>query len=203
MTGADWVAIAALCFSGAATPGPSLAVIARAVLLGGASRGIATAVGHGIGVGIYATVAVAGYAAVLAAAPGVISVVELGGAALLVWMGVGIIRSASDGALEAPEGAERARARGFAEGFVFAFMNPKIILFFVAILGAMVPPESTAVERTMVGGVAMTVDAVWYIIAALALSRPGARSLLEGHRKRVQVALGGVLIAAGAVVALL
>ena len=42
---------------GAMSPGPSLAVVLRNTISGGRTQGIMTGVGHGIGFGIYAMIA--------------------------------------------------------------------------------------------------------------------------------------------------
>ncbi|MDP6233261.1 MAG: LysE family transporter, partial [Candidatus Poseidoniaceae archaeon] len=43
---------------GAISPGPSLAVVLRNTLAGGRRRGVACALGHGLGFGAYAMIAV-------------------------------------------------------------------------------------------------------------------------------------------------
>ena len=58
-----WEAIlaAGIFFSlGATSPGPSLIVVLRNTLIGGRRQGVACAVGHGVGFGIYAGSAVFG-----------------------------------------------------------------------------------------------------------------------------------------------
>ena len=50
----SWLALAAICVMGAISPGPSLALIIRNTVQGGQGHGVATALGHGLGVGIYA-----------------------------------------------------------------------------------------------------------------------------------------------------
>ena len=83
----DWLAIAGLCFTGAATPGASLAVVIKNTSLGGRRRGVATAMGHGIGVGIYAFGAVAGLTAAVSHLPSLFRFIEFAGAIFLFWMG--------------------------------------------------------------------------------------------------------------------
>ena len=60
-------ALSFVCAMGAMSPGPSLAVVLRNTVSGGRLQGIMTGVGHGIGFGIYALIAVTGLSAILLA----------------------------------------------------------------------------------------------------------------------------------------
>ena len=62
----SWFAIAAVCATGAASPGPSLAVVVKNTVRGGRTQGVLTGIGHGIGVGIYSFGAVVGVSAIVA-----------------------------------------------------------------------------------------------------------------------------------------
>ena len=55
------ISAAAVMFTlGATSPGPSLAIVLRNTMIGGRARGLACAVGHGIGFGFYAITVVFG-----------------------------------------------------------------------------------------------------------------------------------------------
>lgn len=190
----EWFAIAGVCFAGAATPGASLVVVVRNTSQGGRAEGIKTAIGHGVGVGLYALFAVAGFSALVETMPTVVSSIETVGALFLLWMGAATLWSAKQ---ERSEDVEKSTGRGAVEGFLFAFMNPKIILFFLAILSTMLPAEATALERVGVATVAMVIDAGWYTFAVLMLSREGPAMWLELNRLAVDRLLGLILIAAG------
>ena len=55
-----WSQFAFVCLLGAMSPGPSLAVIIRNSISFSRRSGIITAIGHGLGIGVYATVTVIG-----------------------------------------------------------------------------------------------------------------------------------------------
>jgi threonine/homoserine/homoserine lactone efflux protein len=61
-------------FLGAISPGPSLLMVIRNTIVGGRRRGVMCAVGHGIGFGLYAGVAIFGLIVLLEEAPGYSSV---------------------------------------------------------------------------------------------------------------------------------
>ena len=88
----NWEALYAaglLLFLGAASPGPSLVVVVRNAAAGGRRAGAACALGHGLGFGLYALMAVIGLTALMAAAPQFFMGVQCLGAALLVLFSLG------------------------------------------------------------------------------------------------------------------
>ena len=105
-----WVSIASICAAGAMSPGPSLAVVVRNTVQGGRAQGVMTGVGHGLGVGGYALVAVLGLAVFFEAFPTATRAVELAGAGYLVWLGIAALRHAGQGDMGLAEGGS---SRGF------------------------------------------------------------------------------------------
>ncbi|MCB9668327.1 MAG: LysE family translocator [Alphaproteobacteria bacterium] len=191
MEPARWLAIAALCASGAVTPGPSLAVVVRNTVAGGRSRGMATGLGHGIGVGLYAFGAVAGFSALVTTVPGLRRALALAGGLFLVYLGVRSLMASGGG------GEEEVQGRGFREGFLTAFLNPKIAVFFLALLGSFVPDGSTLGTRAGIAALAMVIDASWYVFAAAALVGVGGDRWLAERGRVVEVLTGVLLVVVG------
>lgn len=158
---------------------------------GGRLQGVLTGLGHGIGVGIYAFGAVAGVSALVGGVPGLHRAIEVVGALYLLWMGISALRHAGEA------GAEHGVAgrTGFSEGFFVAFLNPKIAVFFLALLGSFLPVEAGLLERAGVAGLAMGIDAGWYMFAAVVLAGTGAAGWLANHGTWVDRGLGVLLIA--------
>ncbi len=194
MDAVNWIPIAAVCLTGAAAPGPSLAVVVRNTITGGRGQGMLTGVGHGIGVGIYAFGAVAGAATLIEGVPGISNVIEFLGGLYLIWMGIGVIRNAGDTKVSEPAASGRA---GFIEGFAIAFFNPKIAVFFLALLGSFLPPAATTLDRAGVAVLAMAIDTAWYVTVALLLVATGAADWLAVHGRGVELVLGVLLLGIG------
>jgi len=173
-----------VCFAGAATPGPSLAVVVRNTVDGGRAGGIATALGHGLGIGIYAFAAVAGVSAIVAASPGLHRGIEVAGGLYLLWMAARALLPKGD------EEFEPGAGRGFGDGFAIAFLNPKVAIFFLALLGPFLDAGASWTERGGVALMAAGIDAAWYSLAAVGLSRVR----LDGdHRKLIEIGFAGLL----------
>ena len=205
----SWITIATVCATGASTPGPSLAVVLRNTIRGGRRAGVLTGLGHGLGVGIYAFAAVVGVSTVVAAVPGLSRGIELAGAAYLAWLGAMAWRAARESGAEAlkqeespRETPERAAGSAFRDGFLIAFLNPKIAVFFLALLGSFLPPDAGTHERAGVAALAMGIDAGWYVFAAVVLAGTGAAGWLKQRAQLFDRLLAVLLIAVAVYLAL-
>jgi threonine/homoserine/homoserine lactone efflux protein len=154
-------------FLGAISPGPSLMVVLRNTMIGGRKQGVMCAIGHGLGFGLYAGVAVFGLIVLLEEAPQIFSILQLAGCALLAWYGWSMWNVEQDGLFDNDQGSG---AQGFAEGFAIAFFNPKIALFLVAVLAQVLEADMSFTNKAAVGLLGMTIDTVWYLTVALVLT---------------------------------
>ncbi|MEJ7600065.1 MAG: LysE family translocator [Kofleriaceae bacterium] len=103
----------------AITPGPNNLVVLRAAARGGARAAIPAVVGIVTGGLVLLGIVVAGAGAVFAVEPGLRIAVTIGGCGYLSWLGLRLIRGASEKA------AEAARHEGALALFGFQFLNPK------------------------------------------------------------------------------
>ena len=164
-----WEAILAastVFFLGAISHGPSLLMVIRNTIVGGRRRGVMCAIGHGVGFGLYAGVAIFGLIVLLEQAPQVFFVLQLIGIALLIWYGWLMWHHANDEIEESIEG----EARGFLEGFSIAFFNPKIALFLVAVLAQVLDAGMSLATKLVIGFIGMAIDMAWYILVAVFLT---------------------------------
>ena len=177
MEGLAWEAIFAagtFFFLGAISPGPSVMVVIRNTIIGGRSQGVACAIGHGIGFGIYAGSAVFGLIVLLENAPDVFLILQLIGVGLLIWYGFLMWNDEVNLEENDEFDTSKVRRQGFIEGFSIAFFNPKIALFLVAILAQVLEPGMGMGTKLAIGILGMSIDMGWYLIVALALTGTGA-----------------------------
>ena len=111
----------ALLVLGAVSPGPSLAIVIGNTITAGRWGGIACALGHGLGLGLYALIAMLGLASLMRA-PMLFSVAQVLGACLLVYLAYKTYR---ERATSVADDTISGRGRGFVEGFGIAVLNPK------------------------------------------------------------------------------
>jgi threonine/homoserine/homoserine lactone efflux protein len=121
-----------------ATPGVDLAFTLLSTLKGGVRAGLAAAAGIGAGCVIHTLAAAFGLAALLAASSAAFSVVKWAGAAYLLWLAIGMLRQgfarAPSEAGTAASAPPRTAAALFRQGFTTNVLNPKVALFFLALL---------------------------------------------------------------------
>ena len=158
-----WEAILAastVFFLGAISPGPSLLMVIRNTIVGGRRRGVMCAVGHGIGFGLYAGVAIFGLIVLLEEAPDIFLGLQWIGVILLIWYGWLMWIHVDDVHADSVEG----EARGFLEGFSIAFFNPKIALFLVAVLAQVLESGMSLETKLIIGFIGMAIDMAWYCL---------------------------------------
>ena len=167
-----WLALAAICIMGAISPGPSLALIMRNTVRGGRWHGMATGLGHGLGVGLYALIAAYGLALLLTTTPWLFQLVQYAGAAFLAWLGLrGLLTKPGAGPAPEQSASEiRSRRLGALEGFVVAFLNPQLAIFFVALFSQFVHAHTDWPEALLMMLTAGGIDALWYSLVAVGLS---------------------------------
>ncbi|MAA87189.1 MAG: lysine transporter LysE [Haliea sp.] len=169
-----WLSLAGICLLGAMAPGPSLAVVVRNTVRNGRAGGLATAIAHGIAVGCYALLTVGGLALALRESPALFTALQLGGAAWLLHLGLRGLREAAPGVTATlddtlPPGP---LGRDAAEGFLIAFLNPKIALFMLALFSQFLPATANLGTHTLMVATIVCTDAGWYSLVAMLLSRP-------------------------------
>ena len=184
--------IVAVLVVGAISPGPSLAILIRNTLEGGKRRGVACGIGHGIGFGIYAFIAIAGIAQLKASASGAAELLEIIGGLFLLLLAALMIRG-SDGENE----HQKSGRRGFTEGFMIAFLNPKILAFLIAIFSQFVQPDFTWGERALVACIAMCIDGGWYVLVALIISGTPLMVFIQENARKVELTMGILLAGLG------
>ena len=128
------------------TPGPDVLYIVTNALRSGARTGVVAALGITAGCFVHIFAAAVGVSALLAASATAFTVLKWVGAAYLVWVGVRLLFSKGQDAinLEA-SGADALRAGGLKGVFIHGFgtnaLNPKVALFFLAFLPQFIGPQ--------------------------------------------------------------
>lgn len=194
------VAFGATFFVFAASPGPDNMTILARTVHGGAASGIAYGLGTVTGILVFLTLACFGLSAVAAEMGADMVVLRYAGAAYLVWMGIRMWM--------APAIVPEARAtidagdlrRGFLTGILLNLGNPKMPLFYVALLPNVVGPNLTLRDVLSLALVILLVETL--VIGGHVLLASRARGLLRSPRvvRRVNRGAGALMVGAGAAV---
>lgn len=193
----DWLLLIGVCALGAMTPGASLAVVTRHTLRGSARAGVSAGLAHAAGIGVYAVATVAGLAVVLRGFPQLELAIRLAGSLFLLWLALGSWRAAAGPAPEPDTGAAGNAVR---DGFLIAFLNPKVALFFLALFSQFVSADMAMATRVQVAATAVVIDGGWYSLVALLLARGPVLAALRRHHDKVERATAMVLVLVAAAV---
>ena len=161
------LALSFVCAMGAMSPGPSLAVILRNTISGGRLQGVMTGVGHGLGFGMYALLAVTGLSALLIAHESFFLFLQWSGALVLLWLSYDMLTYIPSNGNDDHSIDNR---RGFIEGFLISFLNPKILVFLVAVFSQFIDPQMSQSERILMAILAGLIDTTWYVLVAAILA---------------------------------
>ena len=156
-----------VCAMGAVSPGPSLVVVLRNTITGGRMQGIMTGIGHGLGFGIYAFIAVMGLSSVLLANAQLFNLLQVLGALVLIWLAFKLIAHKQSNLFVK---YEESGYRGFFEGFMIAFLNPKILVFLVAVFSQFLNTDINNSDRFFMAIIAGAIDTMWYVFVAAVLA---------------------------------
>ena len=191
MTEADWAKLALLCLAGAASPGLSWLLILSMSAARGMRVGISGALGHGLGITIFALTTVFGLSALLIAMPELTTALTLAGLLLLLYFGYQLITARP---LVLPE--RLTTQGGFIAGFFIAIVNPKVLVFFLAVFGPFVEPTHSLQTQLSMGALAGGIDALVYI--CVAVTGLALRQALDANRIRlINRIIGYLLILSG------
>ena len=189
----QWWPLALVCLLGAMSPGPSLAVVGRHSVRGGARVGSLCAVAHGIGIFLWAMLMVSGLGALLVAQPAWFDAVRALGALFLLYLGArALLQNIEESDLVFDNTEDRARAGR--EGLLIALSNPKIAVFFAALFSQFIQPQATLLEKLIIAGTAAFIDVLWYVLVALSLSRPSLTQRFQGHASLLNKMFGAILV---------
>lgn len=195
------IAFAAAFFVFAASPGPDNMTIVARTITHGAPSGIAYGLGTVAGILIFLTLAAFGLSLIAQEMGVAMTVLRYGGAAYLIWMGVKMWTAPAVVPQLHPVSERRGLFSIFVTGFVLNLGNPKMPLFYVALLPNVVGASLTVDHLAALAAVILCVEVV--VIGGHVLLAVRARKLLRSERivRRVNRVAGGVMIGSGVAVA--
>ena len=159
------------------SPGPDTIVILRHALTGGRGTGLAAVSGVQLGLLVHTALAVVGISLLVASSPVLFRGLTVIGAVYLAWLGIQSLRGV--GGLEVETGpAPAGAARACREAALCNILNPKVILWFLALLPNFVNPEAGDVIAQLIALSALLIalNILWQ--APMALAADGVRRWL-------------------------
>jgi len=183
------------------TPGPDTLYIVGRSSTQGSRAGAVAALGIGTGALVHICAATLGLSAILAASATLFNAVKIIGAVYLLYVGIGLIRSAATIATATIATDRRLTSmRGiFLQGFLTNVLNPKVALFFLAFLPQFVDSEApNPLAFLFLGAIFDINGTLWnLLVARLAAGISSALAPSMTFKQWFNRCVGGVLILVG------
>ncbi|MDC3131776.1 LysE family translocator [Pelagibacteraceae bacterium] len=194
MTLIFWLQFVAVCVAGAMSPGPSLALVIRNSTKFSRIAGLMTAIGHGLGMGIYAVFAVTGLVIVITTNVYLFQLIQILGICFLLYFGIQFIFENSN---EIIIDDKQKNINSFIQGFSISILNPKILIWFAAIFSQFVSVNGTFTINSILVLTASIIDCIWYIMVALIVTSYGLNNFFQKKINIIQKVSGFILVLIG------
>jgi threonine/homoserine/homoserine lactone efflux protein len=154
---------------------------------------------------VHVVAAAVGLSALLASSAVAFGIVRYAGAAYLIYLGVRTLLTRNRGAQAPKAPAPASLRRVYLQAVLVQLLNPKVALFFLALLPQFVDPArgavagQTLVLGAIVAAIGVTVSSLYALAAGAAETRMRGRA---GFERRQRYVTGGVYLALGAAAAL-
>ena len=185
-----------------ATPGVDLLLTVSRTAQSGVRAGLMAALGINAGCALHALAAAFGLATLLAWSATAFSIVKWAGAAYLLWLGIGMLRSAwqrpaAAGVDTAPPARPVSLAADFRRGLLTNLLNPKVALFMLAFLPQFIPAQSAHKTLAFLGlGLLFIVQSLLFMLGVVLLTARLSRLPALARSARWLQACGGALFVA-------
>ena len=192
MTLITWIFLASACLAGAASPGPSIALLSKTVMDGGRRAGVVFGLAHGLGIFFYAFLVAFGLSVTLSFIPFLIKFLNVAGLVFLLWVAYFMLSSSfalSDSDQNKFQ-ISNTLFGNFGSGFLIVFLNPKIALFFLAIFTQFVGDASLFQEKAIMVFTATLIDTSWYVFLTFIIALPKFRTFLQSNSRGFEFILG-------------
>jgi threonine/homoserine/homoserine lactone efflux protein len=158
-------------------PGPDSLLIMTRSATQGWRAGFAATWGIGAGTFVHVFAAAIGLSAILATSATAFMVVKYVGAAYILWMAVGLLRSKKDGGAKVVSAPALPYARIFGQGFLTNVLNPKVAIFFLAFMPQFIDANapSKAVAFIILGTIFNVNGMLWSHALAFATAKASNR----------------------------
>jgi threonine/homoserine/homoserine lactone efflux protein len=166
---------------GVVSPGPSFILVARIAVASSRGRGLAAALGMGVGGALFAAMALLGLQAVFHAVPVLYLGLKVIGGAYLIYLGATIFRHARTPLSMAEAcGGGAGASRSFWLGLSTQVSNPKTAIVYASVFAAFLPQQFSLGFAALLLLCVFALETGWYALVALVLSaRPLQRAYLS------------------------
>lgn len=164
--------IGAITF-GAISPGPSFLYIAQ-LAANRRSAALQATIGLALGGGLYGALAVWGVARLISSSVVAMSMLRAFGGLFMLYLGISLWIHAKD-TIVTQDSPRRSR-NNLLFGFLTQISNPKTIVIYVSVYGALLPRSPEPWLYVALPAAMFAIEMVWYTIVSFVISREASRN---------------------------
>ena len=150
-----------------------------------------SAIGHGLGMGIYAIFAVTGLSIIILTNIYIFKSIQIAGIIFLFIFGILYIFQKNE-KLSIEDNQNKLNS--FLQGFSISILNPKILIWFSAVFSQFVRSDSTFLTNSILVITASAIDSIWYIVVVLIVTSYGLKDFFQKRINAIQKISGSVLV---------
>ena len=199
----QWLIMVLLLLAGAASPGPSLALVSRTAIQGGVKLGLLASFGHGLAISIYAFLAVRVTAFSKSDLEQFSQIIHVIAVIFLCYLGTSMVAEGVKKKFKPTAFSEdnkeaqlQDQTRAFTNGFFIAFLNPKVALFFLAVFNTTIPHDIPLSTTWTIAFLAGVIDGGWYALVSSLVSLKVFRTVLGTKTAELDIIFGAILVVA-------
>jgi RhtB (resistance to homoserine/threonine) family protein len=184
------------------SPGADTFLVVRNTLRGGRHDGWLTVDGICSGLFVHALLSAVGVSALLAHSATAFLALKVAGAGYLAWLGLQSLRSATrktdDAAPPDVAPAQAPACRSFREGFLTNLLNPKVIVFYLALLPQFISAGDAVLPKSLLlTAIHFLQGILWLGFVAWGVDRSRRFFLRPALRRFMDALCGTILVALG------
>ncbi len=198
-----WLIFASVAVAATVAPGPAFAHTVRTSIVYGRRAAILSAIGLTLGVMLWVTLVMAGFALVLSQSVVLFNVLRYLGAAYLVYMGLCALRAKPAAADNLENGnttfsyKKRSDKKAFLSGIAVNLTNPKAVIYFTAIFAQFITPDMLLWQKILYACTPILTEMTWFSLVATVLTQKTLRQRFTAISHWIERICGGLMIALG------
>jgi RhtB (resistance to homoserine/threonine) family protein len=196
-----WLMLASVNLAATMSPGPAFAITVKSSIAHGRRGGLMTVLGLGVGILIHVSLVLGGVAVLISNSPLLYNILRYSGAAYLFYLGVKAwlkkpaARTDEKEIIAAHEKISDFGA--FRIGAVASILNPKSLVFFLAVYSQFVAPGTPWHILALYGLTSIVIEIAWFSVVAFILTDPRIKRRFLAFSRIIARVCGGLLILIG------
>ena len=119
---------------------------------------------------------------------------QITGSFFFIAIGLHAIFSANNNKTNEINGEKVISASAFIQGFLIAFLNPKILVFFTALFSQFIHANATTSDKIILVLTPGVIDTIWYIFISIAITFYSINNFIYNNKTIIQKIMGILLI---------